>query len=66
MPEMNGLEFLEYCQNDRVLSHIPKILVSTQDYREETLRCLQLGAKGYLLKPFEPRELHEIIEQVLD
>ncbi len=31
---------------------------------EDTLKALSLGARGYVKKPFQPSELHALIEQL--
>lgn len=65
MPVMSGLEFLNYCRDNKVFTHIPVIIVSTEGSKEDTLRGLKAGAKAYVTKPFKPEELRSIINKVL-
>lgn len=65
MPVMNGLQFMEKIKNENIYKHIPIIVVSTEGKEEDTLRALQLGATGYVAKPFKPDMLYEQIEKIL-
>lgn len=65
MPVMSGLEFLQYCRDNKVFTHIPVIIISTEGSKEDTLRGLKAGAKAYITKPFKPDELRAIITRVL-
>jgi two-component system, chemotaxis family, chemotaxis protein CheY len=64
MPVMSGLEFLHHCATERVFQHIPVIIVSTEGKEEDTIRALRAGARGYVTKPFQPRELHVLIDRI--
>jgi two-component system chemotaxis response regulator CheY len=64
MPLMNGLEFIKKVRDLGQYDKIPIIIVSTEGKEEDTMRGLALGAKGYVKKPFQPRELHTLIEKL--
>lgn len=64
MPVMNGLQFLENIQKEGIHRGLPIIIVSTEGKEEDTLRGLSMGARGYVKKPFQPSELHELIERL--
>jgi two-component system chemotaxis response regulator CheY len=64
MPVMNGLQFLQNIQNDGNHKGLPIIIVSTEGKEEDTLRGLSMGARGYIKKPFQPAELHTMIEKI--
>lgn len=64
MPVMSGLQFLQYCQGQRVFRDIPVIIISTEGKHEDTMRALQAGARGYLTKPFKPQDLHALIDRL--
>jgi putative two-component system response regulator len=55
MPGMSGLEFLEKVRHSR--PDIAVIMVTGVDDRHTAIRALQLGAYGYIVKPFEANEL---------
>lgn len=65
MPVMNGLQFMEKIKNENIYKQIPIIVISTEGKEEDTLRALQLGAAGYVVKPFKPHMLYELIEKIL-
>ncbi len=64
MPVMNGIEFIKKVKADESYSSIPIVMVSTEGKEEDTLRGLALGAKGYVKKPFQPSDLHALIEKI--
>jgi two-component system chemotaxis response regulator CheY len=65
MPVMNGIQFMEKLKKENIYRHIPIIVISTEGKEEDTLRALKLGAWGYVVKPFKPHMLYELIEKVL-
>lgn len=65
MPVMNGLQFMEKIKKENIYKQIPIIVISTEGKEEDTLRALQLGAAGYVVKPFKPHMLYELIEKIL-
>jgi two-component system chemotaxis response regulator CheY len=64
MPVMNGLDFIKKVKDLGTYDHIPIVLVSTEGKEEDTMRGLSLGAKGYVKKPFQPSDLHMLIEKL--
>lgn len=54
MPVMNGFEVLEACLNDVTLRHIPIIMTSAVDELDAVVKCVELGAEDYLVKPINP------------
>lgn len=52
MPVMNGYEFLEAVNNDRMLAQIPVIVTTGNDHPEEEQKCLTLGAVDFIGKPY--------------
>ncbi len=65
MPVMNGIQFMEKIKKENIYRHIPIIVISTEGKEDDTLRALKLGAWGYIVKPFKPPMLYELIEKVL-
>jgi two-component system, chemotaxis family, chemotaxis protein CheY len=64
MPVMNGLEFIKKVNEVGTYGHIPIVIVSTEGREEDTQRGLALGAKAYLKKPFQPSDLHAVVEKL--
>ncbi len=64
MPLMNGLEFIKKVKELGSYDNIPIVIVSTEGKEEDTMRGIALGAKGYVKKPFQPSDLHALIEKI--
>ena len=64
MPLMNGLEFIKKLKEIGKFNHIPIVIVSTEGKEEDTMRGMALGARGYVKKPFQPSDLHALIEKL--
>lgn len=54
LPGMNGYEI---CQNIRIKSTIPILILSAKIDEFDKVKGLNLGADDYIAKPFRPREL---------
>jgi len=65
MPEMNGEEFLRRLEEHDRYRAIPVVVISTDATENRMQRMIQLGAKGYLSKPFSPEALRGELERVL-
>lgn len=65
MPGMNGEEFIQRLAASGRAETTPIIVVSTDATAARRERLLQLGARGYLPKPFAPETLQSEIERVL-
>lgn len=50
MPGMDGFAFIEKAGADPVLRHLPCILVTSRDSREDRARAVQAGARGHIVK----------------
>ncbi|GAB4335139.1 MAG: response regulator [Desulfobulbaceae bacterium] len=65
MPRMNGLEFLEKrLENDEIAS-IPVIMLTTEGQDEDRDKAMALGATAYIVKPFKPSQLLELLDEFL-
>src|SRR3989441_1456969 len=54
MPEMDGFQVLEQLVNDRKLRDLPVIVPSSLEGIDNVVRCIELGAEDYLMKPVNP------------
>jgi len=59
MPILDGKEFLKIFRADQENSHIPVIVLSTDDTQKTTV--LNLGAEDFIIKPIAEEELIERI-----
>ncbi|MFR9727746.1 response regulator transcription factor [Saccharopolyspora sp. MS10] len=60
-----GLDGFRFCQQLRLHSEIPVIMLTSLGAEEDRLRGLEVGADDYLTKPFSPRELVMRVRSVL-
>jgi len=65
MPEMNGLEFLGELKKDSLLKAIPAIVISTEGSEKRIQNAFDLGAKGFIKKPFLPEEIKKVLYEVI-
>ncbi len=56
MPEMSGVEFLSQLKNADPDSP-PVLMLSSVENSVEKMKCFNLGALDYMVKPFNPEEL---------
>jgi two-component system response regulator MprA len=59
MPVMGGFETLSTIRADPQLNAVPVLMVSGTDDETQIDRCRELGASGFLLKPFTFDELEQ-------
>ena len=65
MGQMDGFEFFEALQKLPEFSKIPVLFLTIMDDRASVERATQLGAAGYMTKPFDVEELHEKIKGIM-
>ena len=66
MPEMDGFQVLEQLTNDKALRDLPVIVTSSLEGIAHVVRCIELGAEDYLVKPVNPALLKARIGASLD
>jgi len=62
MPDINGLELLSFIRNNPLYKELPVIVISTEGSRKDIDKGLALGATAYLVKPFKPEQLLELVK----
>ncbi|MDR0600160.1 MAG: response regulator [Treponema sp.] len=65
MPNVSGLEFLNFIQKHPSYYHIPVIIVSSHSTPDVILGAKQAGARDYVVKPVVARVLLDKIHTVL-
>ena len=65
MPNVNGLQLLAEIKKDDQLRHIPVLMVTAEARKEDILLAAQLGAAGYVIKPFTKAVLEDKIVLIL-
>ena len=65
MPEMNGMEFMEYIRTDEDLKNTAVVVISTEGSKLRKERLAQLGVKSHIRKPCPPELLTEAVQSIL-
>jgi len=66
MPLKSGVTILKELKADGRTASIPVVICSVMSRPEERQQCLDLGAADYITKPFDLKELGEVVEKALD
>lgn len=66
MPDMHGLEVLDFLRRNRTYQHIPVIVLTTRGDEASRAAALAAGASLYLTKPFTPQTLAAQAEALLN
>lgn len=62
LPDTNGFEVLSQI---RSFSDVPIIIVASRDQETDRVKCLEMGAADYLVKPFNYNELLARVKAIL-
>lgn len=65
MPNMNGFEMLREIRADEQLKKLPVLLVTAEAKKEDIVLAAQLGANGYIVKPFTKATLEEKLTKII-
>ena len=64
MPQMGGLEMLKQLKEEG-FSSVPIVIVSTSADSETQKECMDLGAVGFIRKPFTPQDIGILMIEVV-
>jgi len=65
MPDINGLELISFLRANPNYRRVPVLIISTENSAEDRKRGLELGAAGYLVKPFGAEALRAAVDAAL-
>ena len=65
MPVVNGYEVCARLKQDEATRDIPIVMLSAMAQSESVDKGLSAGAVDYVIKPFDPSRLEEVIQRVL-
>lgn len=66
MPDINGLELIQFIRTNEHHRNTPILLISTQSSERDRARALSLGADGYIAKPFTAEDLRARVKAQLE
>ncbi len=59
MPNMDGIQFLSVLKSNASLRNLPVIMITTEGGEAKVMEAVQLGAAGYVRKPFTADQIKE-------
>lgn len=66
MPKMNGWELTQQIKNNNKYAHIPVIIITSLDSKEDKQRGLEIGANAFVVKnEFDTLNLIQIMESLI-
>ena len=65
MPDINGLELINFVKKDERYKEIPLLIISTEKSDEDKKRGMAIGANAYITKPFQPQHLQDTVKSLL-
>jgi two-component system chemotaxis response regulator CheY len=66
MPDINGLELISYLRANPNYKSTPVFIISTEGSAKDIEKGKQLGADEYIVKPFSPVALQQLITHYLN
>lgn len=63
MPNMNGIDFLKHIRKDPIFKFTPVIMLTTESEQEKVMEAKASRVSGWIIKPFAPEKLVEIIKK---
>jgi two-component system chemotaxis response regulator CheY len=65
MPNMDGIELLGHLKADAQLRCVPVVMVTTEGSQARVMQALELGANGYVRKPFTAEQIKEKLAGII-
>lgn len=66
MPVMDGQAFLDQLKSSGFFKDIPVVMLSGLENSVERIKFLKMGARDYVVKPFNPEELYLRIKNIVN
>ena len=65
MPNMTGFDLLQAIKSDPNLKSLPVLMVTAEARKEDILLAAQIGAAGYIVKPFTKATLEDKVLKIM-
>lgn len=66
MPNMDGLQFLSRVRDNPLWSDVPVVMITTEGSQAKVIEALQLGAVGYIRKPFAAEQVKDKLDELFE
>ena len=63
MPEMDGIEFIRHMRTKTGYKFLPIVMLTTESQESKKQAGKQAGASGWLVKPFQPAQLIDLVKK---
>lgn len=64
MPNLDGFGVIEYVRGDSQHKFVPILMLTTESDQQKKDRGKAMGATGWIVKPFNPEKLVQIVNKV--
>lgn len=64
MPNMDGLDFIDAARSEETGRRLPMLLLTTETADHMKQRAREIGATGWLTKPFDPDQVLRLVDQL--
>lgn len=65
MPGVDGHEILEQLKAHPKMNSVPVVMLTGESKSEEIMKSIELGASGYVIKPFTPKNFLSQLQKIL-
>jgi len=65
MPNMDGLQFLSHLRANHAWKTVPVVMITTEGGQTKVMEAVQLGASGYVRKPFTADQIKEKLTGII-
>ena len=65
MPEKDGFEVLKYMEEERLISDIPVIIISSEDSANYNRRAYEMGVSDYINRPFDANIVYQRVSNTV-
>lgn len=65
LPRMDGIELLSWLKQRDAVKHVPVVMLTSSERKEDIVACYENGAGAYLVKPVGIKELTGLVERAL-
>ena len=64
MSDMSGLDLLKQMRADSDLTHIPVLMVTSEDLQGNIVTAIKAGLNDYIVRPFEEHTFKQKLEKI--
>ena len=65
MPKIGGLDILKQIRQSKKFKHLPVLILTASSEKDVKVKCLEMGATDFLVKPVDPMEIAPRVRNAL-